>query len=239
MAFWNWFVNLFKSKKVVVKPLPKVNTGDKRSDNSDKVKYTLPEFVRVKGVKTPNRGEYKTPSGKFKGLVVHYTVSGRTASSAKAVLNYLVNHKDRLICMVMDEDGKIYIPEDFDILRSRGAHAGSSRWAGDSGLNSYYAGMEICCWGLNSKTGPFRTAVKGDGYVIPGKYQTYTEAQEKALINFCLWALDSNNEFSADRICGHDEAREQAGLKGDKQDPGASLSMTMPTLRKRIKDLSE
>ena len=67
--------------------------------------------------------------------------------------------------------------------------------------------------------------------------QAFTEAQEKALINFILWAKSKNPNFSLDNVVGHDELRREAGKLGDKQDPGGSLSMPMPEFRKHVKDL--
>lgn len=202
-------------------------------DRPNNITYTEPEFVIVKGVQFKQRGKYRTESGMFKGLVVHYTVSGRTESSAKGVLNWL--QEMGYGCMVMDENGRIYIPEGFDVLRHWGAHAGTSAWRSDSSLNDKFAGMEICCWGLGSKVGPFNSVTERQGYVVGGKYQTYTEAQEKALVNFILWAKVRNPEFSLDNVAGHDEIRSEAGKRGDKQDPGGSLSMTMPKFRDYLK----
>lgn len=68
-----------------------------------------------------------------------------------------------------------------------------------------------------------------------GKYQQYTEAQEKSLINFILWAKSKNRTFDLDYITGHDELRKEAGKTGDKQDPGGSLSMPMQELRDLVK----
>lgn len=195
-----------------------------------------PEFITVKGVRFKDRGAYKTPSGKFSGLVVHYTVSGRKASSARAVLDWLA--KQGLGCMVMDEDGKIYIPEGFDVLRSWNHHAGVSKWGNLTSVSSHFAGMEICCWGKGSKEGPFRES-KGEANIIAGKYQAYTEGQEKSLLNFILWARTKNPEFKIENVVGHDELRTAAGKHGDKQDPGASLSMTMPAFREHVKKSEE
>lgn len=194
--------------------------------------FTQPEFVVVKGVRFKDRGNYNTPSGKFKGLTVHYAVSGNTADSAIGVIKYLASQG--FGCMAMDKDGKIYIPENFDVLKSWGYHSGVSKWKGISSVSDKFAGMEICCWGLNSKVGPFRTVTTKEGYVVAGKYQQYTEAQENSLINFCLWAKTVNPEFDFDYVAGHDELRKEAGKLGDKQDPGGSLSMTMPELRKLL-----
>lgn len=194
--------------------------------------FVEPKFVTVRGVRFKDRGNYRTASGKFKGLVVHYTVSGRTEKSAQAVVSYLASKG--LGCMVMSETGKIYIPEGFDPLSSWGYHAGISKWNGTTGLSDQFAGMEICSWGRGSKVGPFRST-KGEANMIEGTYQAFTEAQELALINFVKWALARNPEFTVDNICGHDEARTAAGKHGDKQDPGASLSVSMPDFRAMLK----
>lgn len=194
--------------------------------------FTQPKFVAVKGVKY-KEWAYKTPSKTFEGLVVHYTVSGSSAASAVSILKYLA--KSGLGCMVMDEDGVIYHPESFDVLKDAAAHAGLSKWNGRSGLNSYYAGMEICNWGkLDSKSRPKARGVrssKGEANIIKGDYEPYTAKQEAALINFCKWAKINNPAFKFENVVGHDECRAKAGKPGGKSDPGASLSMTMPQLR--------
>jgi N-acetyl-anhydromuramyl-L-alanine amidase AmpD len=192
-----------------------------------------PTFVILPEIEFVNRGNYSTVSGKFKGLTVHYTVSGRSSKNARSVVEYL---KSRGFgCMVMDEDGIIYIPKNFDIFKSWGYHSGVSKWKGIKNVSDHFAGMEICCWGRGSSVGPIREVNETEGYVIAGKYQEYTKAQEKSLINFILWAKSKNSEFDLDYVVGHDELRKEAGLKGDKQDPGGSLSMTMPDLRNLLK----
>lgn len=202
-----------------------------------KSNFVEPEFVVVKGSRFKTSA-YKTASGKMEGLVVHYTVSGRSASSAIGVLRYLA--EKGLGCMVMDEDGKIYIPEGFDVFKSAAAHAGASAWGSyrdPSGLNRYFGGMEICNQGRGSRIGPFRTST-GEANIIAGTYQTYTERQEWALKNFCLWAAHKEPAFKLENVCGHDEGRDQVGKRGDKTDPGASLSMTMPKFREHLKSLN-
>ncbi|WP_131539929.1 N-acetylmuramoyl-L-alanine amidase [Pedobacter nototheniae] len=194
---------------------------------------TEPVFVTVKGIKFKDRGNYATPSEKFKGLTVHYTVSGRTAANAEGVINYLKN--EGFGCMVMDENGIIYIPEQFDIFKNWNYHSGVSKWKGITNVSDYFAGMEICCWGLGSAVGPYREVKVAEGYIVAGKYQKYTEAQEKSLINFILWAKSKNDEFDLDYVAGHDELRKEAGKVNDKQDPGGSLSMPMAALRDLVK----
>lgn len=194
---------------------------------------TEPVFVTVKGVKFKDLGNYKTPSGKFKGLTVHYTVSGRSAAAAGNMVKFL--ESKGYGCMVMDENGIIYIPENFDVFRTWGYHSGVSEWKGITRVSDHFAGMEICCWGKDSGVGPFRNVTTAAGYIVAGKYQQYTEAQEKALINFILWAKTKNPEFDLDYVAGHDELRKEAGKLGDKQDPGGSLSTTMPAFRQLLK----
>lgn len=193
-----------------------------------------PIFKTVKGVKYKDRGNYNTPSGMFSGLTVHYTVSGNAPTG---VVNWLA--EQGYGCMVMDYDGVIYIPEDFDVFKSYGYHSGVSKWNGRSSVSDIFCGLEICCWGRNPPASvpenEIRTVTTEQGYVVAGRYQKYTEAQEKSLINFCLWAKKNNPEFSFDNVVGHDEIRREAGKLGDKQDPSGSLSMTMPQLRSLLK----
>lgn len=191
-----------------------------------------PEFITVKGCKFNNRGHYETPSGMFEGLTIHYTVSNRTAASAQAVVRWLASQG--YMCMVMDEDGKIYTPEGFDVLRHWGYHSGVSKWQGVSSVSNRFAGMEICCWGRNpdSSIKDVRTVTTAQGYIVAGKYQMYTEKQVASLTNFILWALTVNKQFKIEKIAGHDELRKEAGKLGDKQDPGGSLPMPMAEYRK-------
>lgn len=200
---------------------------------SEPAGFSEPVFVIVNGTTFKDMGNYETPSGKFKGLTVHYTVSGRTAATAKNMVQYLATKG--FGCMVMDEDGKIYIPENFDVIKDWGYHSGVSKWKDIKNVSNYFAGIEICCWGKGASVGPFRDVTTAEGYIVAGKYQQYTEAQENALINFILWAKSQNKEFDLDYVAGHDELRKEAGKLGDKQDPGGSLSMTMPALRSLVK----
>ena len=199
-------------------------------ETSSTKNYTIPKIEVVPGVRYKSPGKFRTKSGKNKGVVVHYTVSGRSPKNAQGVVGYLA--KEGLGCMVMDENGTIHIPQGFDIDETVAYHAGKSEWKGSTSISMLCAGMEICGWGKDSKVGPYRSS-ESKANIKKGKYQTYTEAQEKALINYCLWQLDVNPEFSIDWIVGHDEI-----APSRKSDPGASLSMTMPELRAKIKLLA-
>lgn len=192
--------------------------------------FTTPNFYRVPGVKYKT---HKYAKGGPEGLVVHYTVSGRAAQNAKNVMAGM--QKDGYGCMVMDEDGVIYIPEDYHIFEDAAAHAGTSSWNGISGMNSHFMGMEICNWGTDGKkrgAKDLRT-VKKEANRKAGTYQKYTEAQEKALVNFCLWAKAHCPLFSFDNVVGHDEIAPKR-----KSDPGGSLSKTLPEFRAYLKTLA-
>lgn len=198
---------------------------------------TEPKFVVIKGVRFKDRGHYKTPSGKFSGLVVHYTVSGNSERSAKGVVEWLAGQGYG--CMVMDLNGVIYVPEGFGYMTDYGYHAGVSKWGDRSSVSDVFAGMEICCWGRNPPASvpesEIRNVTTAQGYVVAGRYQKYTTEQEESLINFCLWAKKHNPEFKIENVCGHDELRANAGKLGDKQDAGGSLSCNMKDFREYLK----
>lgn len=199
-----------------------------RASMAPMLDYTMPTIKRVIGVKYKTVGKYKTKTKNAKGLVVHYTVSGRSEKNARGVVAYLA--KKGLGCMVMDEDGIIYVPENFNLQTDVAYHAGKSSWKGLSGMSFYCMGMEICCWGKGSKVGPFRKIAKKTDNRQAGTYQTMTAKQEEALTNFIKWQMDVNPEFSIDFLVGHDEI---APLR--KSDPGGSLSVSMPSLRANFK----
>jgi len=198
--------------------------------NEDPGAITQPVIQVVKGLKYKTHGKFKTKSGKAKGLVVHYTVSGRSQASAKNVVTYLA--KEGLGCPVMDENGIIYVPEGFNYLTDVAYHAGASSWKGVTGISAYCIGMEICNWGTAGKEKGAKDlrVVSAKENIKAGTYQMFTEAQEKALINLCLWLKKNNPEFDFDWVVGHDEIAPTR-----KSDPGGSLSMTMPALRKLLK----
>lgn len=200
---------------------------------SQTIGYDKPDLVVVKGVRFKTQGNYRTPSGNAKGLVVHYTVSGSSETSARGVLKYLANRG--LGCMVMDRNGTIYLAENVDLDKTVAWHAGTSGWKGVSGISRYCMGMEICSWGrLDHTTKPrVFSSIRSSGNVDnirSGEYESYTAEQEKALTDFILWQLDVNPEFDLDWVVGHDEI-----APNRKTDPGASLSMSMPAYRKWLK----
>lgn len=192
--------------------------------------HWAPTVIKVKGVKYSKHGFFKTKLGKALGAVVHYTVSGRTAANAIGVVKYLASKG--LGCLVMDENGIFYCAENYDYMKDVVYHAGNSLWKGKSGISTYCIGLEICGYGSDGpKHGvkDLRTST-GEDNIKRGTYQMYTAKQEETLINFLKFCKRTNPEFSYDWVVGHDEI-----APSRKSDPGASLSMTMPELRKLLK----
>jgi hypothetical protein len=75
---------------------------------------------------------------------------------------------------------------------------------------------------------------------VSGLYEKYTDIQEKILIKLCLWYKEQAPEtFSFDNVIGHDEACSMSGQQRRKQDPGGSLTTSMPKFRDTLKALWE
>lgn len=225
------------------------NPGDSSGDANDVPFQYQPPTVVTTNISMPMQAGFLTSSGKAKGLVIHFT-EGHTGGKDEALntLSYLKSQGYG--CLVMDESGIIYCG---DLgVNARGAHAGKGLWNGISSANTQLYGIEVCNPGLVEKKGESFYYSWGDkitksedlarirhvtsDIVEPGYYFTYSEAQETALINFCLWQLATNPEFKIENITGHDD---YALPRGRKQDPGGSLSMTMEQFRKKVLELSK
>jgi hypothetical protein len=200
-------------------------------------------IVFVKGVKWQSKGRFITPSGKPMGLVVHYTVSGRSPKSATGVVSYFANTPKtlgyQLACPIMDEDGDLYMPEGWKMFEDRNNHAGPSKWGKITDISSKFMGVEICNWGLlDSKSRlmvepmDVRTIMVKKNNIVAGDYQKYTGMQERELINLCMKMKRECPDFSFDNVVGHDEICIPSGRK---MDPGGCLSMSMPEFRAMLK----
>ena len=131
-------------------------------------------------------------------------------------------------------------------LNEAGYHCGGGKWKGPDGklyspMHKYMRGIEITSAGKLDKNGKswfgvtipedkIREVKAGGSIREGGKYEKYTDAQEKSLLNYILW-LKWNNEavFNFDWVIGHEECSIQ------KTDPGGALSMDMATYRKYLK----
>lgn len=152
---------------------------------------------------------------------------------------------------VNDQDGNIHQGNSLD---QYGFHCGESYWPGlGSSLSDKLVGIENQSAGRLEKVSMgvykayFTNVEKGDKYfyehevrhaeannqnVQKGIYHRFTMAQEESLIDLLMWLKHSNpNVFSFDYCLGHDEVAPKR-----KNDPGFSLSMTMPKFREFLKE---
>lgn len=209
-------------------------------------------FAKIMDQKMKTRGKYqeKYPEG----AVIHYTAGGNDPIST---INW--GREMGYSYMLIDRDGLIYQSSPLD---EWGYHAGESSYLGREGVSKYFVGIEMISAGRvlevsSNKTGVETkyaawfhyvhgsTAIKKDAVLFErdeirfsktesniraGNYHKFTVLQEESLISLLLW-LKSNNQavFSFNNVVGHDEVS-----PGRKQDPGGSLSMTMPNLRRRL-----
>lgn len=194
-------------------------------------------------------GTYR--KGYPEGAVVHWTSGwsrdGEKGSSAKTKAEQAIKYgaKQGYAYFAIGEDGSVVqsLP-----LNRWGHHAGNSSWAGlGSSVSKYLIGIEVCCAGRLTKVGDgvyqswfggkfkeseVRYSPKKEN-IAQGHYHKYTKAQEESLIQLLKWLKSNNPEvFSFNNVVGHDEI---CAPKGRKTDPGASLSMSMPALRKLLK----
>lgn len=195
-------------------------------------------YPRAIPVDPPLETQGAYSQGYPKGAVVHYTAGGPG-------LGALSSARDNgFTYFLIDEDGDVH--QGFP-LSDWGSHAGKSSYPGiGDHVSEKLVGIEVACAGLVKPdgSGNFLTwwgdtitqdqvrlvPTKRDNQT-PGAYQVFNEAQEAALIDLLLWLkLNNPDVFSFDFVLGHDEVS-----PGRKEDPGGSLSMTMPMLRARLR----
>lgn len=166
------------------------------------------------------------------GLIVHYH-AGHVDNRVNSISCINSGIKNGYTYWCMEEDGIVYMPHE---AYYHGYHCGTYH-------HRDHLGIEIMCSGKLTKgsDGVYRTWFKK---VIPenevryvdypgqekGYYQIYTKAQEESLKDLCFWLKDTYPSFSFDNVLGHDEV-----AQGRKNDPGGSLSMSMPDFRKYLK----
>jgi hypothetical protein len=173
---------------------------------------------------------------RYKGAIVHHTAGHNDGDrAAKATASY--GGRQGLTYWIISSDGSIFMTHPLD---SWGYHCGTRH-------HRDHLGIEICGGGkLQGSSGNWRTwfnkkvLTKNVRWVSRkkdnqqrGAYEKFTPQQEQSLINLLCWLKHNDPEaFSFDNVLGHDEI-----LPGEKNDPGGSLSMTMPALRKRLESV--
>lgn len=188
-------------------------------------------FAKTNFPKSRTRGTYA--NGYPKGAIVHFT-SGRRTGVDEGIAEQVRNG---YTYFVISADGEI--AQNFP-LDSWGYHAGDSSYSGLNGtVSDELVGIEVQCGGKlepNGKTwfGTTPSSIRNIPHKVAnqeaGNYETYTPEQEASLERLIRW-LKSNNPTAFDFkfVLGHDEVS-----PGRKNDPGGSLSMTMPDFRKKL-----
>lgn len=192
----------------------------------------------VKGTGMKVQGKYEC--GHPRGAVVHFTAGQcDTEQHAKDSLSWGIG--EGYAFFVIGPTGVIY--QSFP-LTHWGHHAGSSSYEGlGSGLSKHLVGIEIACAGMVDNAGKawFGKRFSADrlrhsekkANIQAGTYVMYTQEQEASLMKLLVWLYQNNpSVFEIKYIVGHDEIAPTR-----KNDPGASLSMTMPELRAKVMEL--
>jgi N-acetyl-anhydromuramyl-L-alanine amidase AmpD len=176
------------------------------------------------------------------GLVVHYTAGQQTTDPSGAIGMANAAEHAPYAYWVMAADGTIYKTHELNLW---GYHCGTSH-------HRTHLGIEIMCPGKlvkvgenfypwynldrtgNPKGNPWPSAkiryFGGNDVQTKGFYAKYTDEQEKALVGLVQHLKDSCPKFKIDNVVGHDEI-----LPDYKDDPGGSLSMSMPAFREHLK----
>lgn len=232
-------------KKVTIKPVMPEESMPTRSDIIDiEESEQYPPFAKVLRSKMRERGTYK--HGWPIGAIVHFT-AGR--DGAEKTISHGIKNGYTFWCI--QRDGKLMCAHP---ANKWGYHGGSSKWeriAEDikyriaGSVSDELIGIEINASGRVKSVGngKYKTWYKthltrdevrytpGTANQQRGYYHKFTEAQEATLVETLMWLKLMNPDgFSFDYVLGHDEVS-----PGRKNDPGAALSMTMPSFRESLK----
>lgn len=143
-----------------------------------------------KFVADPDGGKKLLKNGKPDGIVIHHTA---TYDLGNTVDFFTKNEVD--VHFVIGKTGAVVqmVPCNKDA-----AHAGESEWNGMKWLNNYFIGIEVVNLGPLKEKGDGYVDAYGRPYVGPVRerkalgeqyWQPFTEEQEKALYELCLWLV--------------------------------------------------
>jgi len=207
-------------------------------------KLWYPEAERILPMRV--KGRYRR--GYPEGAVIHST-EGRSKKGDKDAINTInfgIGKRHCYFCI--SSTGRIYQPAP---LNRWGIHAGRCAVTGlGKNIDNKLMGIEICCagmttpaedgfetwWGDVYPPNEVRETEKVENITRAGFYHKFNDLQERALMDLLLWLHTENPKiFKLENIFGHDEiAVNRAGQHGRKQDPGGSLSSTMPAFRNKL-----
>ena len=123
-------------------------------------------------------------------------------------------------------------------VNMRCAHAGSSVWNGNNDLNRFSIGIEVVNLGPLEKRGDkfydcwdreYKGLVRCKNEIGFKYWEPWTEEQEQAVKDICLWACESF-DIDSKNIADHAEVAPRR-----KNDPGGSSEMTGDEFREYIK----
>ena len=191
--------------------------------------YPYPEFVAT-GLEMRKRW-----SAAPKGMIVHFH-AGHADSRINSISVLKQGIKNGYTYMCMEEDGKVYHHGHKLTFWTQGYHCGTKH-------HYDHIGMEVINSGkLENRNGKLYTwfdkeipserviAYNNKDNIVSGYYEVFTDEQIKSLVGLCHYLKDNYPSFSFDNVLGHDEV-----AVGRKNDPGGSLTMTMPEFRKLVK----
>ncbi len=185
-------------------------------------------------------GQYQTKNNLPKGAIVHFT-AGHPDQTLEHMGRIAKDTGFGYWCI--DGEGRVGQANALDRASS---HAGKSYYKGvGRSVSRYLVGIEVACPGKVKRIGGGKVKswfprefnesdcreVKAGDNRKAGLYYSYTEKQEDSLVWALMWMkFNDPDNFDFDLVLGHDEVSPDR-----KNDPGGSLSSTMPALRERLK----
>lgn len=202
-----------------------------------------PGLVYDESVKMKTKGS--RPKGLL-GLIVHFTAGWSTQGDRNMVDTLNWGIESGYTFWGIARSGRIYKTHD---ETKWGSHAGTSYWPGiGNNVSQHLLGVEIACAGqvVKTKDGRFKASsfsetfdpemvrtTKAISNIKAGTYLKFSDEQFESLVQICFDMKRKHETFSFDYVLGHDEVCVPLDRKND---PGASLPMTMSEFRAYLND---